>query len=301
VGRIIRREFVGFATCWTRPWWKIYIRVYRDLDENGRTCYYCDNCKNVCDHYEIWFRNPWDKKRMKKILVLSLLLLSACIPYIEPEPDKCLNVGAILEKYHIPDEYSLHLVWWNMTKKERIRATGCIVDRANLGNIKKIRRSPVEEWESAMCLSNAIVRWARFGDPKRYYNQDSWDKYGNRVCNLNTCEYRTGKGDFLVIPPKTYHLPCYVVNATGERPNGKFYGHTVNAIQVGKNITDLNSWYFFQYSDNPIIPWGEPSQIPPFTKIEILVDNPEYMHYRCDSISCYGEPCVLVEWEPQNE
>ena len=62
--KILDRKFLGFATCWTRPWWKFWIKVYADKisDQYIEDCnwiYYCSDCRNVCDHWEIWLANPF--------------------------------------------------------------------------------------------------------------------------------------------------------------------------------------------------------------------------------------------------
>ena len=58
---IIReKKFLGLATCWTRPWWKIWIPIYvlyLEHDETGErdVVDVCDDCKCHCDNYRVWF------------------------------------------------------------------------------------------------------------------------------------------------------------------------------------------------------------------------------------------------------
>jgi len=62
---IVAKKFLGFATCWTRPWWKIWIRIYAIYmeKEDGRRDMWdvCDDCKCHCDNYKIWF--DWEAIR----------------------------------------------------------------------------------------------------------------------------------------------------------------------------------------------------------------------------------------------
>ena len=53
--KVISSRFMGFATCWTRPWWKFWIRIYEVRLNNGDTEVLCMDCKNICTNYKIWF------------------------------------------------------------------------------------------------------------------------------------------------------------------------------------------------------------------------------------------------------
>lgn len=80
---IIAKKFIGFATCWTRPKWKFWIRIYAcyiEKDDGNRDVWVvCDDCKCPCDNFKIWFdwyeirkklgfplpdRNDWIRKRV---------------------------------------------------------------------------------------------------------------------------------------------------------------------------------------------------------------------------------------------
>ncbi len=57
-------EFLGYATCWTRPKETI-IKIYL-LNIKGHKSYWCEDCKNSCDNFEFL---PKDKKKnLKKII-----------------------------------------------------------------------------------------------------------------------------------------------------------------------------------------------------------------------------------------
>ena len=120
--------------------------------------------------------------------------------------------------------------------------------------------------------------------------------------NLNTCECKIDDKAFKILPEKPLNLPCRIASVVGTNPEtGEGFAHSVNAMRVGKNINDINSWYFFQYSTNPIKPWDD-WQIPPFCTIGIHSADPSYMQYRCWAIECYShdinKPCKVVVWSP---
>jgi len=65
MGIIVKEEFVGFATCRMRPWWKFWIRInlIHTIDPIKRMNKFsaynvrevCTDCKCFCDNYKIWF------------------------------------------------------------------------------------------------------------------------------------------------------------------------------------------------------------------------------------------------------
>ena len=54
--RILKHQLLGLATCWTRPRWKFWIRIYRITLEDGRIGVVCRDCMNYCDNFEIWLK-----------------------------------------------------------------------------------------------------------------------------------------------------------------------------------------------------------------------------------------------------
>ena len=119
------------------------------------------------------------------------------------------------------------------------------------------------DWVEAppMCVGNACVRYARFGDvsivvPDEYYyyeaedeEDDEWRELAEEPC---------------------FHLPAALgsIAAKWNEETQKWtFGHSVAALQVGEDMSDFDSWIFFQYLTPDIVPGDSQMPTPGVVKV----------------------------------
>lgn len=93
-------------------------------------------------------------------------------------------------------------------------------------------------WRSISCVGNAIIRYTRMHSTHLYSKlKNIYYKYNGET----KCLY--------AFYDDCFWLPCYTVGV-----DKVGFGHEICALQIGEDITDFDSWVFFQYGDDDIKP-----------------------------------------------
>jgi len=132
------------------------------------------------------------------------------------------------------------------------------------------------QWQTgAVCLQNAVIRFARAGQSEQFSDV------------LSACYWRERPG----CPEHCYledvfNLDVYIGRVTNQQ-TGHF--HAICAQYLGGDVRSTSSWRFFQYNNSNILP-GRDWQIPAGvqaedTKLEILevTGIPDCGHYEAEN------------------
>ncbi len=137
------------------------------------------------------------------------------------------------------------------------------------------------KWKDALCLTNAIIRFARAGQSSEFYDV------------LSKCYWRRNS-DY---PEHCYmeiygcNKPIYIAAVVN---NSLSFGHAICAEHLGGDFQDFNNWKFFQYDNLDIKPgdWQMPYGTDvENTKVEI---NRVRVIFSCGG-SMSGEDVVCFE------
>jgi len=131
-------------------------------------------------------------------------------------------------------------------------------------------------WNEAVCLQNAIIRYAWAGKSTSYVDKLSCCYWMEKLGCPEYC--------YLDLNTKIYELDVYiaaVLNSTAP----DFEAHAICAEHLGGDMEDWNNWRFFQYSNSNIQP-GDPGQMPLGTSTEntrvqiyVVTGIPDCAHY----------------------
>jgi len=206
---------------------------------------------------------------MKKKVTFSSVPEQASI-YIDGTPiedyeladkfrEECLNSDGkvICDKDTLHDNWlitkKLSKIWWLLTDEERNNVAGFIIRSWLFFIIDFVREGEKDckggtgSWKSAYCIHNEIIRYLRFGEGKKHYDEISH-------CYWKTIE----KGEIeYCYWMESYDLPVYPCSVVTIGPG---FGHGICAFQIKKNPKDFSSWRFFQYTNDNIKPgnWQMP-------------------------------------------
>lgn len=144
--------------------------------------------------------------------------------------------------------------WWTLTVSQREELAMVIISnytnftaRYFCGRKESDKECDNRTWKQAWCLNNAAMRWALLGNSSfamRNISQCQFMVYNDTGDRNNLTTYSCSA---------CFGLPVYIVSVR-EEYNGPGFCHAITAIQVRENVTDFDSWHFFQYFDYNIKP-----------------------------------------------
>jgi len=181
------------------------------------------------------------------------------------------------------ENHDVSRFWWFLTEPERRSIAEMAIKNTLFYTLWYGRsgKSNCEGGEGGIsrlsCIHNTIIRYLKFG-------QDA-------PIGGDNCYYRRTRSsdEFCYVPDIKYGLPCYECTCATYGPG---FGHFMCAIQVNKNIEELDSWIVFQYSSFDIKPghWQMPVDEHPgniFVQISVIT-----------SLGCSSyNTDELVRWE----
>ena len=189
--------------------------------------------------------------------------------------EECLNSDGkvICDKDTLHDNWlitkKLSKIWWLLTDEERDNVAGFIIRGWLFFYIRYVREGEKDckggtgSWKHAVCGHNAMIRYLRFGEGEKHYDE------------ISHCYWSRDKKTEYCYWTESYDLPVYICSIVTSGPG---YGHAVCAFQIKKDPKDFNSWRFFQWTSDNIKP-GD-SQMPCHwggKTIHIYIDKPKRM------------------------
>jgi len=189
--------------------------------------------------------------------------------------EECLNSDGkvICDKDTLHDNWlitkKLSKIWWLLTDEERDNVAGFIIRGWLFFYIRYVREGKKDckggtgSWKYAVCGHNAMIRYLRFGEGEKHYDE------------ISHCYWSRDKKTEYCYWTESYDLPVYICSIVTSGPG---YGHAVCAFQIKKDPKDFNSWRFFQWTSDNIKP-GD-SQMPCHwggKTIHIYIDKPKRM------------------------
>lgn len=136
-------------------------------------------------------------------------------------------------------------IWWMLTSNERKTVANYIIENwqpyfycSYWRDGQSDCKGGLGDWKGAVCLHNAVIRYLRFANGYKHYDEISHCYF--KVNEEEHCYYEEDFG-----------LPIYL---SGVVSHGAGYGHAICAFQLEEDVTDFNSWQFFQYSNLNITP-----------------------------------------------
>ena len=186
--------------------------------------------------------------------------------------EECLSSDGkvICDKDTLHDNWlitkKLSKIWWLLTDEERNNVAGFVIRGWLFFSIPYVREGEKDckggtgSWRYAYCLHNAVVRYLRFGEGEKHYDEIS-HCYWSRDTKTEYCYWT-----------ESYDLPVYLCSVV---TMGSGFGHSICAFQIKKNPKDFSSWRFFQYTDDNIKPgnWQMPCHANGKT-IHIFINRP---------------------------
>lgn len=164
------------------------------------------------------------------------------------------------------EDQTVSRLWWDLVNNERRSIALKSTENILYIYISKYRTGKanceggVGDWLTADCGINMVVRTWKFGTESPTGFQTYW-------------QHPTTLEEHCLVPDIAYNLPCYTARIIKPATEGQpEFNHRVAALQVKENITDLNSWFLFQYVDLNIQP-GESWQFPVPSTIIIMTRN----------------------------
>lgn len=170
---------------------------------------------------------------------------------------RCLSDGKVSCSWEVIEE-KLHDrtvlgVWWELTREERYSIAETAANNVLCYKVEKYRHGKPKceggegDWLTAVCVQNAMIRQLRFGE---HVNVGG-----------DSCYYKNNNNDEVCyLPEKTLNLPCFMVTCVTKDAG---FGHSMTAIQIGEDESDLNSFVIFHCSTFDI-PLGG-SQLPVYS------------------------------------
>jgi hypothetical protein len=187
--------------------------------------------------------------------------------------NNCLSGGSVVcDNQELYDSWlitkRLKNIWFQLTHDERDIVAKHIIEHwlfyysEQYGVGESDCQGNASSWKDALCWINALIRFLKFGEAAQYYNDISGCYYKDDE-EIETCYYT---GDF--------GLPVYMA-AVMNKISGPGFGHAICAFQIGTDITDFNSWRFFQYDNSDIVPgnWQMPCLDENGGPIEVFLEN----------------------------
>ena len=162
------------------------------------------------------------------------------------------------------EDHTVSRLWWQLTREERYSITRMAAARtipkdarynaSGLSNCEGEDEASV--WINAVCHHDALIKYMKF--------------VGGNVPGADKCYYKlkylTAEPQCYV-PDHSYNLPGAIASYSapmGDQPTG--YGHGMFAILIDEDMTKVDNWVIFQYSDfdikignwqMPAGPWKE--------------------------------------------
>ena len=150
-------------------------------------------------------------------------------------------------------------IWWELMYSYRkalaIRVIkdftpSCVIDEVTKGldNCEGIGEG---QWERASCTQNAAVRYI-------YFNNKNPD---GELFPSNMYWRDRGSSPYCIHPGRCLNLPVALASIFKDENGLYIFGHSACAIRIGEDTQDFNSWLFFQYHTQEIVP-GNEEQMP---------------------------------------
>jgi hypothetical protein len=161
--------------------------------------------------------------------------------------------------------------WWSLTLSNRKSIVNKIVEGycISLPNKLQTRPDSTKPWFSTACLGRSILQATLIGDMSNH--EGLW---------LGEWNYNGKPRSYFVNP--LVKLPMFVVNSICVSSN--FY-HAINAIQIDKDITKLDSWMFIGNGSAGVIPAdGSHPQLKHNSELSIFSYNVAVAKYTTTSI-----------------
>jgi hypothetical protein len=159
---------------------------------------------------------------------------------------ECLSDGSVVCSWDVLktrlEDHTVSGLWWDLTQDERRSIAVTATKNTLCFRIYSWRPGQPDciggegEWRNADCGINSVVRIWKFGtdSPDGYHAY--WQDPATSI-------------EYCYVPDIKYNLPCY--SAGVAQPN---WGHEIATIQIGEDVSDINSWIFFQYHEFDIRP-----------------------------------------------
>ena len=171
---------------------------------------------------------------------------------------ECLSNGRVSCSWSVLrtrlEDQTVSKLWWDLTRDERYNIGKEAVDGTKLNRDLRFTCPGLPncagaggDWKNAACVHDGIIR---------YLQLVSKDVVGADSCYYKYLETSEAKCWF---PKVSYNLPGALVACA--TPYGPGYGHTMCALQIDKDISKLDNWVIFQYSEYDIKPgtWQIPT------------------------------------------
>ena len=175
-------------------------------------------------------------------------------------------------------------IWWLLTETERRSIAEMTIKNTLFYMIHKGRKGEANceggegDYGDIACKQNALIRYLKFGEVVNSADHCYWKRHG------------TSTEEHCYVPDISYNLPCALVLCFVPAYN---FSHVLCTVQVNEDVSKLESWIIFQYSDFDIKPgdWQLPVDKDPGNS-SITMINPQSID--CGSYSWMG---YIARWE----
>lgn len=190
---------------------------------------------------------------------------------------ECLSDGGVICSWDVLktrlEDQTVSRIWWDLTRDERYSISEMAVKNTLFYTATRGRSGKFDcvggegDTREIVCIQNSIIRYIKFTS-KSFGISDK-------------CYYRRieSSEEFCYVPNESYGLPGHIVScSTPIDYTGEPFGHSMCAIQTGLDLSKLDSWIVFQYTDFNIKP-GD-LQMPVDTYVRFKIPD--------NSTSCNG-------------
>ena len=163
--------------------------------------------------------------------------------------EACITDGQVSCDWSILESWLNSLIvsdiWWGLTRDERYSIADKAVHNTLWGRIryygfgKDHCAGSDGNWLEAACAANGMIKYLKFASPVFEYQED---------CSFESCYWKWDDEDteHCYKHEFYYDLPCAIVQAHGRHGSG-MGSHIMCAIQIGEDVTELDSWVIFQW------------------------------------------------------
>ena len=130
--------------------------------------------------------------------------------------------------------------WWDFTEEDRRALAELAIKNTLFYQMYKGRRGKANceggegDYGTIVCKQNALIRYLKFGEVVAAADHCYWKQWA------------TSTEEHCYVPDISYNLPCVLVWCLVPKIH---FSHVLCAVQVNEDVSKLESWIIFQYSD----------------------------------------------------